>query len=434
MAFDDVLVDGVDSINAVRWNGMITDQANKSVTSHSHDEFKVYRGSDYWYVYKEDTTYYAKNMQTGMVDYSGADFDTIMASAVDDIAHSGFIKLGTGQFDSATGIVCGDKPIIVEGNGWGRGGVLTDNPGTVIKTGASGAYYVLQFGAHGTTVEGAGVRNLMFLNDPANTTCLGAVDLYNTVNSFVENCYFMGFELGGAAMPAISIRGATDETMGGWCNRATNNHIVNPDIGILLGANANYCVIEGNQIKGSGTAGAHGIKCDGTDAPIASPYGCYIAGNRIIDFSYNAPSRGIWIGAGSNNSGRHTILGNTFSGNYVNIEITSGTGIGECTLIGNVLGTATSSKMLDSGNVQSYYYNNKNYVRENWGAISKADGATVTHGLETTPTVVLVTGTIATEVISVTTVGTTTFTVAIKKYNGLWISGTTQTIYWRAWI
>lgn len=399
MAWDDWLTDGVDVIDAVRWNSMITDQAGKSVTSHGHDEFQIYKNADYWYVYKIDSTHYAKNMSTGMVDYSGASFSTIMTSIITAIPYSGFIKLGTGLFLIDGAITSGDKPIIVDGMGWGRGSPLTNNPGTILKSAAGGdCVYLLQFGLHGYTTEGAGIRNCAFQNDPANTKCLGAVDLYNTVNSFVDHCYFRGFELAASGpMSAISIRGATDETVGGWCNRATNNHIVNPDIGILLGANANYCVIEGNNIEASGTANAQGIKCDGTGAAITSPYGCSFINNRIYNFSHSGPSRGIWVTAGCNNSGRHTFINNIFNTCYINFEITGGTGIGECTVIGNIFGTATSSKALDSGNVKSYYYNNKNYLTDNWGA-SEGTGAqqTIAHGLGAIPTNVSLTQTAAT--------------------------------------
>lgn len=61
---------------------------------------------------------------------------------------------------------------------------------------------------------------------------------------------------------------------------------------------------------------------------------------------------------------------------------------------------------------------------------SVADGGTVTHGLGATPTVVTVTPSVSGEFVSVTAIGATTFTVAIKKHDGT--AGTTQTLYWRA--
>jgi hypothetical protein len=64
------------------------------------------------------------------------------------------------------------------------------------------------------------------------------------------------------------------------------------------------------------------------------------------------------------------------------------------------------------------------------GATSVADGGTVTHSLGATPDVVNVTPSVSGEFVSVTALGATTFTVAIKKHDGT--AGTTQTVYWEA--
>ena len=64
------------------------------------------------------------------------------------------------------------------------------------------------------------------------------------------------------------------------------------------------------------------------------------------------------------------------------------------------------------------------------GATSVADGGTVTHSLGATPDVVNVTPSVSGEFVSVTALGATTFTVAIKKHDGS--AGTTQTVYWEA--
>ena len=64
------------------------------------------------------------------------------------------------------------------------------------------------------------------------------------------------------------------------------------------------------------------------------------------------------------------------------------------------------------------------------GATSVADGGTVAHGLGATPTLVIATASTTGEFVSVTALGATTFTVAIKKHDNS--AGTTQTIYWQA--
>ena len=63
-------------------------------------------------------------------------------------------------------------------------------------------------------------------------------------------------------------------------------------------------------------------------------------------------------------------------------------------------------------------------------AANKNDGDTITHGLGTTPTAVLITGSVSGEMVSVTTIGATTFTIAIKT--PLQAAGTQQTVYWMA--
>ena len=68
-------------------------------------------------------------------------------------------------------------------------------------------------------------------------------------------------------------------------------------------------------------------------------------------------------------------------------------------------------------------------VIERAGATSVANGGTVAHGLAVTPTIVLATPSVTNEMVSVTAIGATTFTVAIITDAGA--GGTTQTIYWK---
>lgn len=69
--------------------------------------------------------------------------------------------------------------------------------------------------------------------------------------------------------------------------------------------------------------------------------------------------------------------------------------------------------------------------QSNRGAASSvADGGTITHGLVSTPTNVRCTTSVAGEFVSVTSVGSSTFTVAIKKHDNT--AGTSQTVHWEA--
>jgi len=74
---------------------------------------------------------------------------------------------------------------------------------------------------------------------------------------------------------------------------------------------------------------------------------------------------------------------------------------------------------------------NPHGITDNYGATVVADGGTISHGLKKTPTVVVCTCSVSGQMVSVTALGSTTFTVAIKKPDGT--AGTTQKIYWHAW-
>ncbi|MCL5884384.1 MAG: hypothetical protein M1377_03390 [Deltaproteobacteria bacterium] len=62
---------------------------------------------------------------------------------------------------------------------------------------------------------------------------------------------------------------------------------------------------------------------------------------------------------------------------------------------------------------------------------SVTDNSTIAHGMGFAPSVVTVTGSVAGEIVSVTSIDTTYITVAIKKHDGT--AGTSQTVYWTAW-
>jgi hypothetical protein len=66
----------------------------------------------------------------------------------------------------------------------------------------------------------------------------------------------------------------------------------------------------------------------------------------------------------------------------------------------------------------------------NSGATSVADGGTITHQLDVTPTWITVSGSIAGTIATVTAKSATTFTVSLKFGNGT--AAPTQTVYWQA--
>jgi hypothetical protein len=134
-----------------------------------------------------------------------------------------------------------------------------------------------------------------------------------------------------------------------------------------------------------------------------------------------------------------TVAGISIIGNYLNSE----TGKYAIVTDDNVYYlNAANNLFLGNGGGMSFpngpsatypptIHNNTGYLTENYGAEeSVADGGTIAHGLAGTPDYVEVTGTIAGEIITVTSIDATNITIAIKTHAGA--VGTTQTIYWEA--
>ena len=127
-----------------------------------------------------------------------------------------------------------------------------------------------------------------------------------------------------------------------------------------------------------------------------------------------------WVPAGSSRFNLAVCIDNGGTTNTENINFFNNRMINGG--LNSVWGTGAA---LVSGNISS--------MGEKRGATaSVADGGTITHGLGATPVVVIAVGSVAGEMVSVTAKSSTTFTVAIKKNDGT--AGTSQTIYWQAWI
>ncbi len=94
-----------------------------------------------------------------------------------------------------------------------------------------------------------------------------------------------------------------------------------------------------------------------------------------------------------------------------------------------LLGGGTNPQIVKVG-AASKVERNRGWYTEQRGATSVANGGTISHGLSATPTTVRASPSVSGEMVSVTALGSTTFTVAIIKNDGT--AGTTQTVYWSA--
>lgn len=205
-----------------------------------------------------------------------------------------------------------------------------------------------------------------------------------------------------------------------------NRIIANTSVGVkvqMSGA-VTRLVVADNEIADNGSIGVHLVGGTSTDLDVTD--------NRVM----NNTGAGIGVACsstrlriarnrcGDTRSGgsRTQTYGLDFSGGNT---ITDGE-IAENHFANNSTGGFNKAGTLTTTTVRD----NVGYVTSASGATSVADGGTITHGLATTPTKVRATASTSGEFVSVTALGSSTFTVAIKKYDGT--AGTTQTVYWQA--
>jgi len=83
-------------------------------------------------IFKEGSTYYAKNGTTGEIEFSGTDMTTVFQSAIAVLSH-GRIVIKAGEYELSSSISLQNKPIILEGEGWGYDETTGSYTGTILK-------------------------------------------------------------------------------------------------------------------------------------------------------------------------------------------------------------------------------------------------------------------------------------------------------------
>lgn len=159
-----------------------------------------------------------------------------------------------------------------------------------------------------------------------------------------------------------------------------------------------------------------------TDASTGAVTNTLVAGNDVDDNDQDATTTqyGIVLSGGSSNTGS-VVTGNRVSNEATGIVVASG--VVSARIENNVF-AGNSTNLTDSGTTTVIDQVTRG------ATASVADGGTITHGHPKTPTSVRCTSSVSGEFISVTAIGATTFTVAIKKHDNS--AGTTQTVYWEA--
>lgn len=365
----------------------------------------------------------------------GADDDVQILAAIGDLpANGGTVCLSTGTFTIGSSIDYSAAAGVCLA---GAGRYATTITGEAAYTGA-----IVQIGNYGALERCS-------ITIPTTVTA-NAIQCYDSDNGFIlRDVYVTG---GSGATPyAISIRNSFSADVA--------------NVRLSVGCNG-YEIANTNNVNNYGNSSFRHCEVQLTTAGRIGwdIYGIAGAKNyNLVTFNYISAITG--SGAGSTgiriqNCSFLTFVGPDIEGVATSLSIVGGVAGGQnaqCVTVINPyfshdlsVGANSSNFVVLGGriygtitygatNQDTRFLNTRNNAGtlitdyENRGAAAGvADGGTIAHGLTTTPTVVLVTPTVAGEMASVTAVGAANFTVAIKTHAGA--AGTNQTIYWRAWV
>lgn len=201
--------------------------------------------------------------------------------------------------------------------------------------------------------------------------------------------------------------------------------------GIEIDSTAYYCTVVGNIVYNNGEVGISVFRSPSTS----------IIGNHVMDNGNSGTAKygiRLWDTAGTLASSNCRIIGNYISddrggsatqthGLYLEDANISGTIITGNTFIGN---TTAQVYVAAVANIHRAKDNFGWVVDKTAKSTSIADGGTIAHGLDVTPIIAVASGTVAGEMVSVTSLDATNLTIAIKKHDGT--AGTTQSIMWHA--
>lgn len=309
----------------------------------------------------------------------------------------------------------------------------------------------------GCWISGAGWTGIWFVNSGHKirnnwfSTCgINGVEANVSLHCDIVNNWFdeCGIDSVTPGIAAIEFNGNTEDllihgnhilrgmsgifsaTYGGDNIIITNNTILlgnGRGINIEAGAAFGYknLVISGNIIRDPVSSGAlaHGIR-------LANDISQFVITNNIITGLDNGgPSAIILNGTSAEIVCRGVIAHNICDGNWVNMDVSDYSD--NISIHNNRFSNAGGANVGLSANATNISWrNNIGYITRNFGATSVADGGAVSHGCNVTPTRVNATPSTSGEMVSVTAIAATTFTVAIKKHDGT--AGTTAVVYWEA--
>jgi parallel beta-helix repeat protein len=291
------------------------------------------------------------------------------------------------------------KNIVVSGNTIITTCSIPDtSPSGIVCSGGDGPYWNISI-CNNTIIDTVGTTKSSGIATGADA---GRLSHNISIANNVIDGFYRGISLGGAP-PTVAInnivRNARHE--GIWIAGSGGVHVINNTLynsGIVC-SHASNCTIKSNIVQGG-------------------------AGY------WSAEGAGVYVMGGCDNI---TIEGNTITdctGSGIRLS-DYGSNVTNTRIVQNILRDNVAGSILDISTGPTTITNNIGYVTENSGAAATvADGGTIAHGCAAAPTKVSLTGSVAGELVTITSIDATNITVAIKKPDGS--AGTTQTIYWRA--
>ena len=385
----------------------------------------VYPGAPSYTVWGEGSNYFAKD-SNGQIDYSGTDTSQIIMSITDTDGVTIYIKKGTYTIDST--IVIDHKYITIFGDGCGT------TTGTVLKmaNGADCNMFNLSSATFFT------LRDMQLLGDKSNAYGYGIYSgddgVEATADILIDHVFICKFAKSGVFWK--NCWGAT--IVNSYCEDNVEHGIeIYAWNNLFQTTTFNWNDIDGISLRGTGELGNSAIIdscpiCENNHNGIYIMDGAnFVISNNIIRGNgYDGDYDAIHIHTEPKNI---TITGNLIEGKGckdhagTNSRYGIYTSISEVVIDGNTFGTFSTGALGCGGGAHPTIGHNLGFVTENSGTTGAiASGATVNHGLASTPTSVIVT---ASETgltdIYVSAVGDTTFVI---NYAG----GGTHVFYWYA--
>jgi len=243
-------------------------------------------------IFKSGSTYYAKNVSSGKVEYSGTDFWTVVSNAINTTYNAnggGKIAIRAGTYLVSKTIVMQEN-IILEGEGSGTDTYNTTNPGSLGST-------ILRYtGTSGSMFKG--------VNDPNHTDGLGfigftidmngkgsyGIDLTACRRAYLERLFvingtthgiYVAGVTGGNSAHQVVMYSVISAYNGGDGFRFTSEEGKAPNEALLVGCRAYY-----NTGNGFYMDSGHGVIIGGESS--GNAIGLYLEGDRMTVLGFRA--------------------------------------------------------------------------------------------------------------------------------------------------